>query len=221
MSIIKITLFIHLLKMHTHMNECVNGCTDLDELVKCELILHFLFLRHEGRTWYTPHRGKLWIAATVKQPDQSEISSVENFYRKRSGKLHVYHMTSTHISIMLTCIDRSIVANVQNYLAFGIGGDDIQFPSEYPTKCLLGCVHVADCLAQDTYREKVTFLPFSALFHHYHPHTCTHTHSIVMVSQSHLMCSSVSILNNCLLNFQCQANIKYVSEHVNKYSVNE
>ncbi|CAK1553049.1 unnamed protein product [Leptosia nina] len=35
----------------------------------------------EGRTWYTNHRGRLWIASTVKAPDQSLIREIENRYR--------------------------------------------------------------------------------------------------------------------------------------------
>ncbi|XP_066598962.1 activating signal cointegrator 1 isoform X2 [Prorops nasuta] len=36
---------------------------------------------HEGRTWYTPHRGRLWIAAAAKAPDPEDVSKVEQFYR--------------------------------------------------------------------------------------------------------------------------------------------
>ena len=31
----------------------------------------------------------------------------------------------------------------------------LQCPSHYPVGCLLGCVDLTDCLAQDEYREKV------------------------------------------------------------------
>ena len=37
--------------------------------------------RHEGRTWYSTHRGVLWIASTAKKPDPDEIVGIENFYR--------------------------------------------------------------------------------------------------------------------------------------------
>ena len=33
----------------------------------------------------------------------------------------------------------------------------LEFPSQYPVGCLLGCVDVVDCMAQDPYREKVKF----------------------------------------------------------------
>ncbi|XP_076645075.1 activating signal cointegrator 1 isoform X2 [Halictus rubicundus] len=36
---------------------------------------------HEGRTWYSSHRGRLWIAATAKQPTKEDISSIEHLYR--------------------------------------------------------------------------------------------------------------------------------------------
>lgn len=36
---------------------------------------------HEGRTWYTSHRGRLWIASTVKPADQDTIRALENQYR--------------------------------------------------------------------------------------------------------------------------------------------
>uniref|UniRef100_A0A5S6QPL9 ASCH domain-containing protein n=1 Tax=Trichuris muris TaxID=70415 RepID=A0A5S6QPL9_TRIMR len=37
--------------------------------------------RFEGRSWYTSHRGILWIAATKKVPSNDEVISLENFYR--------------------------------------------------------------------------------------------------------------------------------------------
>ncbi|KAM9409483.1 activating signal cointegrator 1 isoform 1-T1 [Pholidichthys leucotaenia] len=40
--------------------------------------------RVEGRTWYTSHRGRLWIAAAAKKPTPQEIAEVETMYR------HIY-----------------------------------------------------------------------------------------------------------------------------------
>lgn len=37
---------------------------------------------HEGRSWYSAHRGILWIASTAKQPLSCEITATEEFYRK-------------------------------------------------------------------------------------------------------------------------------------------
>ena len=36
---------------------------------------------HEGRSWYTVHRGRLWIAATAKAATTEEITELENHYR--------------------------------------------------------------------------------------------------------------------------------------------
>ncbi|KAM3877415.1 activating signal cointegrator 1 [Diretmus argenteus] len=41
--------------------------------------------RVEGRTWYTSHRGRLWIAAAAKTPTPQEIAEVEGTYR------HIYN----------------------------------------------------------------------------------------------------------------------------------
>jgi hypothetical protein len=35
----------------------------------------------EGRSWYTSHRGRLWIAATAKKPTDQEIDAVEDIYK--------------------------------------------------------------------------------------------------------------------------------------------
>lgn len=35
----------------------------------------------EGRSWYTAHRGRLWIASTGKLPDEHEIRRTEERYR--------------------------------------------------------------------------------------------------------------------------------------------
>lgn len=40
--------------------------------------------RVEGRSWYTSHRGRLWIAAAAKKPTPQEIAEVEAMYR------HIY-----------------------------------------------------------------------------------------------------------------------------------
>ncbi|XP_050074585.1 activating signal cointegrator 1 [Anopheles maculipalpis] len=74
--------------------------------------------RHEGRTWYSSHRGRLWIAATAKPVCPDTVQELEHFYRK------LYE------------------------------DDTIQFPTQYPAGCLLGCVSVKDCLPQEEYRKQ-------------------------------------------------------------------
>ncbi|XP_021936122.1 activating signal cointegrator 1 isoform X2 [Zootermopsis nevadensis] len=73
---------------------------------------------HEGRTWYTSHRGRLWIAAALKVPTPQEIQTAEHLYEVLKG------------------------------------GERLQFPLQYPTSCLLGCVYMVDCLPQEEYRVK-------------------------------------------------------------------
>ncbi|KFQ28750.1 Activating signal cointegrator 1, partial [Merops nubicus] len=73
--------------------------------------------RVEGRTWYTSHRGRLWIAATAKRPSPQEIAELETTYRMLLQK-------------------------------------DVEFPSDYPPGCLLGCVEVTDCLSQEQFSEQ-------------------------------------------------------------------
>lgn len=36
---------------------------------------------HEGRSWYSSHRGRLWIASAAKVPSSEEISNIEQAYR--------------------------------------------------------------------------------------------------------------------------------------------
>ncbi|XP_050164952.1 activating signal cointegrator 1 isoform X2 [Myiozetetes cayanensis] len=73
--------------------------------------------RVEGRTWYTSHRGRLWIAATAKRPSPQEIAELEATYRMLLQK-------------------------------------DVEFPSNYPSGCLLGCVDLMDCLSQEQFQEQ-------------------------------------------------------------------
>jgi len=40
---------------------------------------------HEGRSWYTQHRGRLWIHAGSKVPTQQDITELQNFYRIHTG----------------------------------------------------------------------------------------------------------------------------------------
>merc|ERR1719228_502834 len=42
--------------------------------------------KHEGRTWYSAHRGRLWIASTVKAPSAQEIIALETEYRRHYNR---------------------------------------------------------------------------------------------------------------------------------------
>ena len=41
--------------------------------------------KHEGRDWYTTHRGRLWIASTAKTPTCEDIEAVQQSYRLLRG----------------------------------------------------------------------------------------------------------------------------------------
>ncbi|XP_019360091.1 PREDICTED: activating signal cointegrator 1 isoform X2 [Gavialis gangeticus] len=60
--------------------------------------------RVEGRTWYTSHRGRLWIAATAKRPSLQEISEVEAVYRMLHQK-DVVFPTDYPSGCLLGCVD--------------------------------------------------------------------------------------------------------------------
>lgn len=91
--------------------------------------------RHEGRVWKTNHRGRLWIAAAAKAPDEDEVEALEIFYR------------DYYNGWLTCCVELLIFSNF-------FTDQTLQFPRDYPTSCLLGCVYVEDCLEQETYREQ-------------------------------------------------------------------
>ena len=49
--------------------------------------------KHEGRSWYSSHRGRLWIASTAKPVDPDEVKTLQNFYKKyyngNGGSVHI------------------------------------------------------------------------------------------------------------------------------------
>jgi len=87
------------------------------------------FKRAEGRNWKTDHRGRLWIHAASKQPDQLEVDTLEQQYRS------IYEA-------------RGIPTPP---LPSQSGG--------YPTSALLGCVDVEECWNNAQYKEVLTANP--------------------------------------------------------------
>ncbi|XP_064608774.1 activating signal cointegrator 1-like isoform X2 [Liolophura sinensis] len=61
--------------------------------------------KHEGRTWYTPHRGRLWIAATGKTPEKDDIEDVEQFYRQYYNDPKLKFPTQYPVSCLLGCVN--------------------------------------------------------------------------------------------------------------------
>uniref|UniRef100_A0A7S4RE98 Fe2OG dioxygenase domain-containing protein n=1 Tax=Alexandrium monilatum TaxID=311494 RepID=A0A7S4RE98_9DINO len=81
------------------------------------------FKRAEGRSWKTDHRGRLWIHAAAKQPDQFEVDTLEQQYKS------IYEA-------------RGIPTPP---LPSQSGG--------YPTSALLGCVDVEEVWTNEQYME--------------------------------------------------------------------
>lgn len=44
-------------------------------------LLVYGIMKDEGRTWYTSHRGRLWIAAASKVPTQEDVKETEHFFQ--------------------------------------------------------------------------------------------------------------------------------------------
>ena len=45
--------------------------------------------QHEGRSWYSAHRGRLWIHAASKVPSQHEIDELQEFYKALNGNTYI------------------------------------------------------------------------------------------------------------------------------------
>ncbi|CAG9857807.1 unnamed protein product [Phyllotreta striolata] len=60
--------------------------------------------KHEGRTWPTMHRGRLWIASAAKIPDDDEIGCLEGFYREYYQDNSLKFPRDYPISCLLGCV---------------------------------------------------------------------------------------------------------------------
>ena len=60
---------------------------------------------HEGRSWYTAHRGRLWIASTVKSADLEEIKQLENFYKLHYKQKTFNFPTQYPAGVLLGCVN--------------------------------------------------------------------------------------------------------------------
>lgn len=61
--------------------------------------------RHEGRSWYTSHRGRLWIAATAKPANPDEVRELESFYRQHYKDENLTFPTQYPSSVLLGCVN--------------------------------------------------------------------------------------------------------------------
>ena len=68
---------------------------------------------HEGRNWYSPHRGRLWIHAAAKEPSDADIAAVQQMYLNRSSKIEF--PKNLPISCLLGCVDVTDVLAQEEY----------------------------------------------------------------------------------------------------------
>lgn len=71
--------------------------------------------KHEGRNWYTSHRGRLWIASTVKVPTKEEIAEVENFYKEHYKGKRLKFPPQYQTSCLLGCVHVDDVLSQEVY----------------------------------------------------------------------------------------------------------
>ncbi|XP_068241758.1 activating signal cointegrator 1 [Palaemon carinicauda] len=70
---------------------------------------------HEGRSWYSSHRGRLWIAAAAKQPTPQEISQLEQMYRVLLKNEYINFPQHYPAGCLLGCVDVSDVLPQEEY----------------------------------------------------------------------------------------------------------
>ncbi|XP_041362794.1 activating signal cointegrator 1-like [Gigantopelta aegis] len=70
---------------------------------------------HEGRTWYTAHRGRLWIAATKQTPETQTIAEVEQQYRFLCNDPHLKFPNHYPIGCLLGCVDVTDCLSQEEY----------------------------------------------------------------------------------------------------------
>eukprot|EP00123_Amoebidium_parasiticum_P021418 comp6674_c0_seq1/m.2457 comp6674_c0_seq1/g.2457 ORF comp6674_c0_seq1/g.2457 comp6674_c0_seq1/m.2457 type:complete len:601 (-) comp6674_c0_seq1:395-2197(-) len=83
----------------------------------------------EGRVWYTPHRGRLWIAAAAKVPTQDEIDVIERQYCELYNDPNM-RFPDYPTGCLLGCVDVVECLTREEYLAqfAGKAGEESQSP---------------------------------------------------------------------------------------------
>ncbi|KAF7284000.1 hypothetical protein GWI33_022817 [Rhynchophorus ferrugineus] len=71
--------------------------------------------RHEGRTWPTTHRGRLWIAAAARQPEEEEIVALEDFYKQFYNDQTLKFPREYPTSSLLGCVTVEDCLNQEDY----------------------------------------------------------------------------------------------------------
>nr|CDS27323.1 activating signal cointegrator 1 [Hymenolepis microstoma] len=70
---------------------------------------------HEGRSWYSAHRGPLWIAAAAKKPDEEEVRAIEAEYLRSRGVKRTDFPTSYPTGVLVGCVNVDEVLPQKEY----------------------------------------------------------------------------------------------------------
>eukprot|EP01065_Artemidia_motanka_P046751 TRINITY_DN7163_c0_g1_i1.p1 TRINITY_DN7163_c0_g1~~TRINITY_DN7163_c0_g1_i1.p1 ORF type:complete len:724 (+),score=260.18 TRINITY_DN7163_c0_g1_i1:75-2246(+) len=87
------------LDMRTQLQRGSNRCLSMHQ--PWASLLVYGIKRHEGRTWETQHRGRLWIHAAAHEPSDEDIHATENYYRSRGASTFPTHYPT---SCLLGCV---------------------------------------------------------------------------------------------------------------------
>eukprot|EP01059_Diplonema_ambulator_P012178 TRINITY_DN22404_c0_g1_i1.p2 TRINITY_DN22404_c0_g1~~TRINITY_DN22404_c0_g1_i1.p2 ORF type:complete len:301 (+),score=110.80 TRINITY_DN22404_c0_g1_i1:1455-2357(+) len=87
--------------------------------------------KHEGRTWPTDFRGRLWIHAASHQPSQEDIDDCEAFYADRGATTFPTHYPT---SVLLGCVTVTDCLHYEEYEKV-IPQEDQESSSEYVFIC--------------------------------------------------------------------------------------
>jgi hypothetical protein len=105
------------------------------------LISYFNCFRHEGRTWYTGHRGRLWIASTAKPVDTEEVKRLEHFYSIHYKKEKFKFPSQYPSAVLLGCVNVKDCLAQEEYQKIYPGGESespfvliCEHPEELPIK---------------------------------------------------------------------------------------
>ena len=94
-------------------------------------LLAYGIKRHEGRSWATEHRGRLWIHAAAHEPSQADIRMVENFYRGLGATRFPTHYPQ---SVLLGCVTVEDCLHTDDYKVL-VSEEKQESQSEYVFMC--------------------------------------------------------------------------------------
>lgn len=79
--------------------------------------------KHEGRSWYTGHRGRLWIASTAKPVNPDETKELEEFYRNHYKDEILKFPSQYPSSVLLGCVNVTDCLPQEEYRKIYPGGE--------------------------------------------------------------------------------------------------